>query len=186
MKPTRYVAFLRAINVGGHVVKMDVLRREFEALGLRNVETFIASGNVVFDAAERDGARLESKIAARLERTLGYAVATFLRTTGELAEIAAHRPFPESATKAKNASLYVGFMAERLSPAAKKTLLALRTKTDDLHTSGREVYWLSLAGFSKSEFSSARMERTLGLEATFRNVTTVRKMAAKFPAPETE
>ena len=46
----RLVAFLRAINVGGHNVKMDRLRELFEALGLSNVETFIASGNVIFDS----------------------------------------------------------------------------------------------------------------------------------------
>ena len=46
---TRYIAFLRAINVGGHVVKMDALRRLFESLGFSNVETFIASGNVLFE-----------------------------------------------------------------------------------------------------------------------------------------
>jgi uncharacterized protein (DUF1697 family) len=44
----KYVAFLRAINVGGHTVKMDHLRRLFEALGFTNVETFIASSDVVF------------------------------------------------------------------------------------------------------------------------------------------
>lgn len=180
----RYIAFLRAINVGGHVVKMDVLRREFEALGLSNVETFIASGNVVFEASERSAPRLEGRIAARLARSLGYEVATFVRTAEELSGIAAHDPFPEAAMKAENASLYVGFVANRLSPTAKRALLALRTKTDDLHTHRREIYWLSTTGFSRAEFSPARMERTLGIEATFRSVTTVRKMAARFAAPE--
>ena len=45
----RYITFLRAINVGGHTVKMDRLREIFESLGFANVETFIASGNVVFE-----------------------------------------------------------------------------------------------------------------------------------------
>jgi uncharacterized protein (DUF1697 family) len=47
----RYIALLRAINVGGHLVKMDALRRHFEELGFDPVETFIASGNVMFEAA---------------------------------------------------------------------------------------------------------------------------------------
>ncbi|MBA3354552.1 MAG: DUF1697 domain-containing protein [Pyrinomonadaceae bacterium] len=46
----KYVAFLRAINVGGHIVKMDHLRQLFEALGFSNVDTFITSGNVIFDS----------------------------------------------------------------------------------------------------------------------------------------
>ncbi len=49
----KYVALLRAINVGGHTVKMDHLRRLFEALGFTNVETFIASGNVIFDSTSK-------------------------------------------------------------------------------------------------------------------------------------
>lgn len=56
----RYIAFLRAINVGGHTVKMDRLREIFEALGFSNVETFIASGNVVFETTARDPAALEA------------------------------------------------------------------------------------------------------------------------------
>ena len=50
---TRYIAFLRAINVGGHTVKMAELKRLFEALGFTNVETFIASGNVIFDSSAK-------------------------------------------------------------------------------------------------------------------------------------
>jgi uncharacterized protein (DUF1697 family) len=181
---TRYIAFLRAINVGGHVVKMDVLKKEFQGLGFTNVETFIASGNVVFEAGANDGAALEAKIAARLERALGYEVATFVRTAAELAAVAEHRSFSDAAMKGEGASLYIGFMTHPLGPAAKQTLLGLATKMDDLHTHRREVYWLSKGGFSNSGFSAARMEKTLGLKATFRNVTTVRKMADKFAPKE--
>ena len=63
----RYVAFLRAINVGGHTVRMEALRREFESLGATNVETFIASGNVIFDTARRNAAALERAIEEHLQ-----------------------------------------------------------------------------------------------------------------------
>ena len=89
----RLIAFLRAINVGGHTVSMAQLRKEFEALGLQNVETFIASGNVIFTSRSRDLAALEKKIESRLRASLGYEVATFLRTDAEVAELAAYRPF---------------------------------------------------------------------------------------------
>ena len=55
----KYAAFLRAINVGGRVVKMDRLRTLFEAAGLRGVETFIASGNVVFESGRKNTGDLE-------------------------------------------------------------------------------------------------------------------------------
>lgn len=63
----RYVAFLRAINVGGHTVKMDNLRRLFEAMGFTNVEPFIASGNVIFDSTSKSTAALEKKIEAHMQ-----------------------------------------------------------------------------------------------------------------------
>ena len=79
----RYVAFLRGINVGGHIVKMDVLRKVFEDLGYDNVKTFIASGNVLFDSSSKVPAALEKSLAAALKKTLRYEVATFVRTVQE-------------------------------------------------------------------------------------------------------
>ena len=176
----KYVAFLRAINVGGHTVKMDYLRGLFEALGFANVETFIASGNVIFDSPSRNSRTLERKIEASLELTLGYAVATFIRSTSELAEVANYKPFSEKELSAAGNTLYIGFMAASPSDAAKQKLLALPLKMDDFHLHGREVYWLSRAKFSDSEFSGARLEKTLGMPATLRNRTTVKKLAAKY------
>ena len=92
----RFIAFLRAINVGGHTVKMDDLRQLFEALGFSGVETFIASGNVVFETTARNTKVLEGKIERRLREALGYEVATFIRTDAELADIANYTPFRQS------------------------------------------------------------------------------------------
>ncbi|NUO79794.1 DUF1697 domain-containing protein, partial [candidate division KSB1 bacterium] len=89
----QYLAFLRAINVGGHTVKMDQLRRLFEALGFANVETFIASGNVIFTSPSKSTKALEKKIEKHLHESLGYEVATFIRTTAELAVVAQYKPF---------------------------------------------------------------------------------------------
>jgi uncharacterized protein (DUF1697 family) len=172
----RYVAFLRAINVGGHVVKMDRLRALLEALGFENVETHIASGNVVFESAARNAAGLEGKIARHLEAELGYPVATFLRTTKELAAVAAFDPFPG----VNGAGLYVGFLAKALTKEQERVLMVFRTATDEFRVHEREVYWSCATRSSDSQFSLARLERALRIEATFRNVNTVRKMAEKF------
>src|ERR1700694_4608695 len=92
----KYVAFLRAINVGGHTVKMDHLRNLFEAMGFSNVETFIASGNVIFDSKSRSTKTLEIKIERSLETNLGYKVATFIRSISELVAVARYKPFHDS------------------------------------------------------------------------------------------
>src|SRR5258706_16228553 len=101
----RYVAMLRAINVGGTTVKMERLRALFEQMGLTEVETFIASGNVIFGAGRSKPAALEARIARELEQSLGYAVGVFVRSLAELAAIAQHQPF---AAAASATGLYVG------------------------------------------------------------------------------
>jgi uncharacterized protein (DUF1697 family) len=176
---TRYAAFLRAINVGGHVVKMDALRRHFAALGLAHVETYIASGNVVFDSRARAAGALERRIAAHLRRALGYEVATFLRTTTELAEVAGHRPFSED----PGTVLYIGFLPRPLAAAERRLVLGLRPPDDEFALRPRELFWLCRTRFSDAEFSPAKMEKALGLPATFRGANTVRKMAERYGAP---
>lgn len=176
----KYVAFLRAINVGGHTVKMDQLRELFVSLGFRNVETFIASGNVIFDSPSKNTAALEKKIETRLLQALGYQVATFIRSTAELAEIAQQQPFAASELNSDGDVLYIGFMAAVPSDAAKEKLLASRTKTDDFQLQNRELFWLLRTRFSDSEFSGGKLEKILGLSATLRNSTTVKKIAAKY------
>jgi uncharacterized protein (DUF1697 family) len=179
---TRYIAFLRAINVGGHTVTMDRLRQLFAALGFANVETFIASGNVIFDAPAQARRALEEQIERHLRESLGYAVATFIRSTAELADIATCRPFPAADLDAAGASLYIGFLADPPTDAARGKLMALSTPTDDFRVHGREFYWLCRTKMSESTLTGAMLERALGMPATMRNVTTVRKMAAKYPA----
>lgn len=176
----RYIAFLRAINVGGRTVKMDRLRELFAAMGFTNVSTFIASGNVVFEAPDRDMAALETRIERHLGESLGYEVATFLRTTSELAAIASYRPFAAGDLEAEHRALYVLLLREGLNDASRDRLLKLRSESDDLHCHGREVYWLCRVPFTESPFAKAPLERTMAMVSTMRNVTTLRKMAAKY------
>jgi len=177
----RFFAFLRAVNVGGRRVKMEELRRVFESLGFSSVETFIASGNVVFDAARGEAARLEGRIEEALRGALGYEVTTFVRTREELASVAACEPFGREADGA--AALNVAFLKEAPGQGAASKLSALKTEADDFRLRGREVYWLCRTRQSESAFSNALLEKTLGLRATLRGVPTVRKMAEKYAAP---
>ena len=178
----RFIAFLRAINVGGHTVKMDELRRVFESLGFTNVETFIASGNVVFETRSKNAAALERKIEDGLRGALGYEVATFLRTEAELAGVAGHKPFPQSELDAA-AALNVAFLKDAPGEESERKLMALRTAADDFHVRGREVYWLCRVRQSDSKFSNATLERALGQAATLRGANTVSKMATRYCAP---
>jgi uncharacterized protein (DUF1697 family) len=174
----RHVAFLRAVNVGGRVVKMDHLRALFEAMTFKGVETFIASGNVLFDARTNDTDALERRIEKGLEKALGYEVLTFVRSPAEIAAAAAYEPFGDPATLPPMHAMYVGFLKTRPSGGVREKLLRLRTHTDDLHVRDREVYWRRVKSLRESLVSGAVLEKTLG-PATMRNVSTVRKLAAK-------
>ncbi len=176
----KFIAFLRAINVGGHIVKMEKLKKLFEAQGFSNVETFIASGNVIFDSGSKNAKELEKKIESHLKKSLGYEVDTFIRAISELAEIAGYRPFPE-AEVAKSHALYVGFLQVPVSAEAKRKFLAAESKIDRFHFHGRELYWLlSARSIKETKFSGPLLEKTLGMPATLRNITTVKKLGAKY------
>jgi uncharacterized protein (DUF1697 family) len=155
------------------------LRQLFESLDLSNVQTFIASGNVLFDAKSKDPRSLEKKIEKRLREALGYEVATFIRTEAELAEITKYKPFQQPDLDAATA-FNIAFLTDPLDDPSKQKLMALRTEIDDFHLHGREIYWLCRKKQSESTFSNTVLEKTLGIKSTLRGVNTVRKMAGKY------
>ena len=174
---SRCIAFLRAVNVGGRTVKMDALRAQFEVLGLANVSTFIASGNVIFETRARDMAALEQKIEKQLLGAFGFEVHSFVRSADELAQIAACQPFDAHELQ-QAASFVVGFLARPFDTAQQKIVKGLNNELDTFHAQGRELYWMSRNKQSESKFSNAAFERALGLRATFRGMNTVQRIVA--------
>lgn len=176
----RYIALLRAINVGDHVVKMEYLRTLFASLGFSAVETFIASGNVIFESPATEAQTLETEIEHHLQQALGYEVATFIRSASEVAAIANYKPFPAAGLDAEGNSLYIAFLPAPPISDSRRKLLNFRNEVDDFHVHEREIYWLCHRKISESKFSGALLEKTVGMPATVRNSTTVRKLAAKY------
>jgi uncharacterized protein (DUF1697 family) len=178
---SRTIAFLRAINVGGHTVKMVVLRQLFESFGFSEVETFIASGNVVFQTPANPPALLEAEIESGLRSALGYEVTTFTRTDAELAQIAAYQAFPRPELEIA-AAFNIAFLAHPLDQQRKQKLAALMTDIDRFVVQEREVYWLCAKKQSESTFSNAVLEKKLGVRSTIRGMNTIQKMAARYAA----
>ena len=177
---TKHIAFLKAINVGGHTVKMDHLKKLFEKMGFENVKTFIASGNVVFETKSKTVDPIRKKIETELEKSLGYKVATFIRTTKELKEIAEHKPFKESDLNSEQNYLYIGFFDNQPDKESQKKVLVLSDKANEFHFNKTELYWLCRKNFSDSGITGKTLEKALGMETTVRNSTTIKKMADKF------
>lgn len=171
-------AFLRAINVGGHTVKMDALRPAFCELDLSGVATFIASGNVIFDTPDRNPAELERALEEHLEQTFGFPVATFLRTTRQLAKVPKASSFTSEREAAGN-TLSVGFKRPRASAKQRAAISKLSNKVDQLELKGRELYWLRTDA-QRSKLTGAQLETALGCQVTLRNLNTVDRLLDKF------
>lgn len=176
----RYFAFLRAINVGGHIVKMADLVQYFQELGYSDVQTFIASGNVIFSTVSEDHSIFERDIEEKLFTVLGYEVKAFVRTMNEIGAICQYQSF-DAAQIVSAGSFNVGFLAEPLTQTEQQQLMALTTLNDQFHWHEREFYWLCKTSQSESEFSLKVFEKQVGVPATLRGINTIKRLVQKFP-----
>ena len=153
---------------------MDRLRAEFEALGFQNVSTFIASGNVLFEATGSPSA-LESKIEARLTKRLGYGVPTFVRSASAVRKASALEPY---GTVADGHTHLVVFLRKTPTAGAKRVTEALSNDHDRFEVHGREVHWLVRGRLTDSSVKSSVLVKALGQPSTGRNAKSLRKLAA--------
>ena len=172
-----HVAFLRAINVGGHTVKMDRLKTIFVSMGFESVQTVIASGNVLFQTKKSNAGELESLIEKTLKVELSYEVATFVRTANDVARIAGSKPFAKNLLE-KAMALNVIFLREELTAENQRKVMGLKSAMDHFSLKGREIFWLCLKKQSESEFSNAIFEKELKVHSTFRGMKTVQRIAS--------
>lgn len=172
----KYVALLRAINVSGsRLIKMEALREIFAALKLKNVSTYIQSGNVFFDSPETDAAKLRQKIEKHLLKSLGFEVETILRTDEEIAAVIKYDAFKKMKA-GEGASTYVDFLSEEPNKEKKDLITALSNEVDQYLFKGKELYIVVYKDKGKSNATNAMIERKLKLFATMRNWNTVNKL----------
>jgi len=175
----KYIAFLRAINVGrGRPIKMKVLRQVFESLGFSNIGTFIASGNVLLESRTKNAKALEKKIEKRLREELGYEVTAFLRTNTQVTKISNYKLFPPSKIKAAS-EFNIIFLSDRPGEKSRQSVMELNTNTNRFMVHGREIYWLRRKEPGKSTFSTIPIDKALSKHFTIRSEKTIQKMAVK-------
>jgi uncharacterized protein (DUF1697 family) len=146
-------------------------------MGFDDPVTFRASGNVIFDVADGEDA-ITSRIEQHLEKSLGYAVPSFVRSAAEVRAIAAHEPFEAAAVAASAGKLQVGLLKAKPSTGARKKVLALATDEDRLAIRGRELYWLPSGGLLESPLDLKAIDAALG-ETTRRTMGTMEQIAAQ-------
>jgi uncharacterized protein (DUF1697 family) len=175
---TRWVAFLRGMNLGGRRITNDELCACFEKLGLSGPTAFLASGNVVFRATGTSAERLTGRLETGLAECLGYAVPTFLRRDTEVRAIVAHEPFPPAAVERSNGKLQVALLRRAPSAGTRRAALALATGEDRLALADRELYWLPSGGVTDSALDLGALEKALG-PWTMRTRRTLERLTAK-------
>ncbi len=173
---TRYVAFLRAVNVGGRQVKMEVLRALFEQAGFKNVKTYIQSGNVIFDAGSNSAA-LEPKIERMLSKNLGFEVPACIRSIVEVQAVLDNNPYP-GIVPDKDLQIYIAFLQTLPGGQAAAILATMQSDIETYRMNGKEVYVLMKKNVGAPPFSNNYLEKKLGLVATTRNLATVQKISA--------
>ncbi len=168
-----YISMLRGINVGGHKrIKMDQLRRSFEALGFEQVKTYIQSGNVVFTTGKTSPAALSKKIEERILKDFGFPASVISRNADEMSKMIAENPFLQQ-RGIDPAKLHVMFLSEPPAPAALKKLAEVTVAPDQCQCSAREIYFYLPNGVSKSVLWNSPVDRILAVITTTRNWKTV-------------
>lgn len=172
----RYVALLRGINVGGNmIIKMEDLRRTFEAFGFTNVTSYINSGNLGFDAVKSTEAKLVAKIEKGIEKDLGKAIPVIVREQGEIERILASNPF--DGEYASHKEMHVLFLKEEMPEEKRVQLLDAAPEKERFDIRGREIYCHLPMGVADSLLGKSFIEKKLKLSVTGRNWRTVEKLA---------
>jgi uncharacterized protein (DUF1697 family) len=170
------VSMLRGVNVGGHnLIKMDALRALYESLGLRNPQTYVQSGNVVFKTDKRDMLALAKRIEDAIERSFGFRPSVILRTTAELRDVMAKNPFAKR-SGIEPSKLLVNFLASAPDAETRDKVLSLKTEPEELRMEGRELYIYFPNGMARPKMSWAVLEKTLKTPGTGRNWNSVMKL----------
>jgi uncharacterized protein (DUF1697 family) len=170
------IASLRGINVvGKNALSMKDLTADLSSLGLRDVRTYIQSGNVVFRSATKDTAALAKKISVEIKRRRAIEPYVIVLSVSQLEKIIAANPFPDAETEPS--TLHVNFISAKPSNPNLARLEEVRTKTERFALQREAFYLHAPDGIGRSKLA-ARIEKVLGVPVTSRNWRTVCKIAA--------
>jgi uncharacterized protein (DUF1697 family) len=174
---TRLVAFLRGINVGGHIVVKATLEKVFVELGFKNVSVYKQSGNIIFDTDEAvDG--LASKIEAAMKASVGFDVPVFLRTLTDLKELAASDPF--RGQNGEGSSFLITLLtAEPTAFPFQFPVTIPKSTAQVIGAHGTEVFSVTHGG-GEGALPNPFIEKSLKCKATTRNIHIIQEILSKF------
>ncbi len=171
----KYVALLRGINVGGkNIIKMVELKECFERNGFLKVVTYIQSGNVIFESAEKNKRKLTNKLEEMLSNTFTYKARVILKSDEQIKEII--KNVPEEWNKQQDIRCYIGFLSEIIYADEATKEIKVNEKVDSLKSGPGAVYMTTLmSGRTKSAFNKL-IGTKIYQEMTIRNFNTTKKI----------
>jgi len=168
-----YIALLRGINVGGHKkIFMADLKLLFEKLNLKNVRTYIQSGNVIFKSSEENIQDLENRIKGQLFNQYGFEVSVLVKTHSEIRAILNDCPFSED----KKVNSYFIILHSIPDEILVETTMQIKYPNEEFHIINTCVYTYYSAGFGNAKCGTNFFEKKLKVSATARNYKTIMKL----------
>lgn len=168
------ISLLRGINVNGQKkIRMAELQAMVESLGFANVQTYLQTGNVLFESHEPDATAVATLLEAHIQQIFGYEVAVLLRDKADFERIMTQNPFLNGRQPAPT-QLHVTFLAQTPDEAALSRLgSSPNADNDEFFIDQREVFLYCPNGYGRSKLTNTFFEKKLGLAATTRNWNTV-------------
>ncbi len=172
---TRYVAFLRGINVGGNrIIKMADLRAALVDAGFADVATYIASGNVLL-TSDDDETTIARRVETLIQARYGFHSDTIVRSAAEIGQIAAHHPFAAEQPSAA-ISVYALLLPALLAAANAAIVAQASTAENTVIVQGREIFWRRVRVPGAAPELPKAANKAIGL-TTVRDMKTMRKLA---------
>ncbi|PQA58444.1 DUF1697 domain-containing protein [Siphonobacter curvatus] len=169
-----FVSLLRGINVSGQKkIPMKELKALYEELPLSRVQTYIQSGNVIFETNQTNREILVEEIQQKILEKYGFQVSVLVRTLDELQEVIAKKPFPNPE---ESQSWYVTFLAKQPDPARIEALQKLDLQPEWFQLLAQEVYLSCPKGYGNTKLSNTFFETKLKVTATTRNWRTINEL----------
>ncbi len=168
-----YISILRGINVSGQkLIKMDALRQMYKDIGFQSVQSYIQSGNVIFQSKDTPNSELEKTISSKISDVFGFDVPVLVLCLEEMKTIAANNPFVNVRHEDIN-FLYVTFLAD-VPNQSLIDKIRNEVKTDDeFEAIGKAIYLFCPTGYGRTKLNNNVFESKLKTRATTRNWKTV-------------
>jgi uncharacterized protein (DUF1697 family) len=169
---SKYISLLRGVNVGGRKIIMGELQELYESLDLKEVKTYIQSGNVIFKSSDKNISKLRKEIEKEIENTFNFPVSIILMTYDELKKVVENNPYLNEDTR----HIYITFLFEFPIDVPYQEMILIKDESEKFSINHRVIYLFLPQGYGRTKLNNNFFERKLGVPATTRNWKTTKRL----------